>query len=197
MTLGSGSGMALYMLRGLGYEDVKGLDFSPECVRCAQMVNLPVCQADAIQWLRDSTERFDVILAIDLLEHLTDDGVMSVLTEAHKHLAANGVFIAQTVNGESPMFGQIRYGDFTRRNAFTRQSLSALLTQAGFTEPYFRPVDPYPHGSMSASRGRVETPREWTEDVECHRNRPRRQWYLHARSDLRCTQVVEPDCLQQ
>jgi 2-polyprenyl-3-methyl-5-hydroxy-6-metoxy-1,4-benzoquinol methylase len=150
--LGSGGGQALYMLRELGCEDIKGVDVSAECVHCAQMMNLPVYQADAIEWLSNSSERFDLILAVDLLEHLTNNAVMSLLREAQKHLTDDGVFIGQTVNGESPMFGQIRYGDFTHTNAFTQKSLSALLKQAGFTETRFRPVEPYPHGLISAAR---------------------------------------------
>jgi 2-polyprenyl-3-methyl-5-hydroxy-6-metoxy-1,4-benzoquinol methylase len=152
LDLGSGCGQALYMLRRYGYQSIKGLDLSAECVSRAQSMCLPVYHADAISWLGSSSEQFDVILAIDLLEHLGHDAVTSLLREVYRHLSSGGVFIAQTVNGESPMFGQIRYGDFTHRSTFTKKSLSALLRHAGFSETEFRPVAPYPHGPMSAGR---------------------------------------------
>lgn len=152
LDLGSGCGQVLYMLRRFGYTDIRGIDFSRECVTQAQAMNLPVEYADVTIWLDSSPLRFDVIFAVDLLEHIEKSSVVSLLRQIIEHLADGGVFIAQTVNGESPMFGQIRYGDFTHENTFTQQSLSALLRHVGFDEIQFKPVGPYPGGFVSFLR---------------------------------------------
>jgi SAM-dependent methyltransferase len=73
LDIGCGTGLNLEYLRQQHYTDVVGLDFSAEAMRFCQSRHLPsLIQGDGtLPPLR--SQSFDVIMALDLIEHLEDD----------------------------------------------------------------------------------------------------------------------------
>lgn len=132
LDIGCGYGKNLHALAALGYTDVRGIDVSEEQVAYARdvlgMVNVE--QADAFAWLANSTEQFDCILLIDVLEHLTLDGLGVLSGLLHERLARGGRLIVQVPNDIAPL-NPIRCGDLTHLRAYTAQSLRQFFANAG------------------------------------------------------------------
>ena len=64
-----------------------------------------------------STERYDAVVAMDVLEHLDAGQIDTLLKEIAQRLEPGGCFIARFPNGDSP-FGRINQnGDITHINA--------------------------------------------------------------------------------
>jgi 2-polyprenyl-3-methyl-5-hydroxy-6-metoxy-1,4-benzoquinol methylase len=153
LDLGCGPGWLLHLLRTEGYDDVAGVDASPEQVRVAtRLGGGNVVQEDALRYLRRHPERFDVIFAIDFVEHLTKDELLDTLEAAAAALRPGGRFIALTPNADGLFSGRLRYCDLTHELAFTRTSISQALRVAGFARVAVYPVEPSAHGVKSAVR---------------------------------------------
>lgn len=91
LDMGCGTGFNVEYLRDNGYSRVVGLDFSTEALILCQSRNLPylVCGDGTRSPLRD--ESFDVIMALDLIEHLDDD--VQTLRECARLLRPNGSLV--------------------------------------------------------------------------------------------------------
>ena len=63
-----------------------------------------------------------------------------------------GVVIVQVPNAESPLFGPIRYGDFTHDIAVTQSSLAQLFNLTGFGDLRVYPTEPAVRGLPSLGR---------------------------------------------
>jgi len=150
--LGCGSGEVLYFLKGRGYTRVAGVDVSPEQVQAARQVVPEVVEADLFDFLDRHREKFGLIFALDLLEHLRKDDVLRFLDASHRALGGGGRLILQTPNADSPMASGLRYGDFTHEVCFTPSSLGWLLNLVGFTGVESREGGPRPLGILSLGR---------------------------------------------
>lgn len=150
---GCGDGGFLYFLKNLGYKNSTGIDISHEQVEVAKRLGIEGVEcADITSFLEAREDSYDLIFARDLLEHLTKDEIPEALKTIYKACKADGLFVIQVPNGESPFSGRIRYGDFTHELAFTKDSLSQALRLVGFTEFAFYSTGPVPHGLKSAVR---------------------------------------------
>ncbi|HXV99047.1 MAG TPA: class I SAM-dependent methyltransferase [Anaerolineae bacterium] len=94
LDIGCGTGFNIQYLHTYGYEQVTGLDFSAEAMGFCRSRHLAglVCSDGA----RPSfcTESFDVVMALDLIEHLEDD--VQGLYELIRLLRPNGSLIIFT-----------------------------------------------------------------------------------------------------
>ena len=148
-----GSGQMLFTLKLAGYKNLSGVDISAEQVEVARGICPQVEQSDAISYLRNNPEAFDLITGLDIVEHFHKDELFSFLDALYAALRPGGRLILQTPNAETPWGLALRYGDFTHELAFTPKSLSCVLRIAGFTECESRECPPYVHDLKSAVRG--------------------------------------------
>jgi len=152
--LGCGSGFLLKQAADSGYTDLLGIDLSIEQVQLAQQLNIPyVKHANVIEELQKTQPNsIDFIVSIDLVEHL-DLGTCQTLSElVHTVLKPNGQWLIQTVNGVSPFYGRIRYGDITHLFTYTPRSISQCLRLAGFRHFQFYESAPIVHSIKSIVR---------------------------------------------
>lgn len=154
LELGCGDGSLLRCLVAHGYFNLIGVDHSAEQVARAHAAGtMRVKQADVFEALADlAPSSKDVVIAIDLLEHVEKADVMKLLDGVHRVLAPGGRLIVHTVNAESPFFGRVRYGDFTHVNAFTALSIKQICLAAGFAHIDCYEDSPAVHGIKSAIR---------------------------------------------
>lgn len=156
LDLGCGYGSMLYTLRRHGYSNVAGVDISPEQVQLASRLGIEgVVQADLLAHLRTRPAAYDVILAIDVLEHFSKSELIDVVDAVAAALRPGGRFIVHTVNAESPFFGRLRYGDLTHELALTSRSIGQLLRLGGFEAVAVYEIAPAVHGVSSAARRAV------------------------------------------
>jgi len=135
LDIGCGMGFALLMLVDLEYENLSGIDSDKQQVRSCRDKNLAVDQvADAANYLQQRPEEFDLILALDMIEHIPVTQQLPFIRAVQKSLKSGGRLIATVPNASSTLVGRWRYNDWTHTSSFTEHSLDFLLHNGGLTE---------------------------------------------------------------
>jgi 2-polyprenyl-3-methyl-5-hydroxy-6-metoxy-1,4-benzoquinol methylase len=136
--LACGHGSLLYWLKNQGFACLTGVDSSEEQIALAIQVGVPVHNEDVNGWLqRKRVDSFDVLLAIDLIEHLSKDEFMQFLKTTHHALAAAGRLILRYPNGDSPLVGLNLFNDITHVWTYTSNCLQTLAAMHGFAQALF------------------------------------------------------------
>lgn len=127
---GVGYGSHLFGLSGADH--VTGVDISAEAIAYATdrylLPNLRFIQADAEQF--DATDRYDVIVSFETIEHLRHPG--EFLRRLHPRLRSGGHLFLSVPLGET------RFLDPYHRHAFDLDQVVSLLTATGFVVELFR-----------------------------------------------------------
>jgi len=152
--LGCGDGLLLHFLLEAGYRHVSGVDASSEQIARAHALGLFEAEHGAIDtFLADAGDQsLDVVLLIDVLEHLTRDELFAVLDHVARVLRPGGVCIAHVPNAEGLYGMRVRYGDLTHEQAFTARSMSQAFAAVGFKSIAAFEDRPVVHGVRSLVR---------------------------------------------
>jgi len=141
--LGCGRGLFLNFLKKNGYLNAFGVDISEEQIEIARKNDLNVKLGGVIDYLKSSEEKFDVIFAIDLIEHFPKDELILLVEGVYKALNKGGTFIFHTPNGLGFNANRMIYGDLTHLTIFTPDSALQLLKLVGFDAIKFYETEPY------------------------------------------------------
>ena len=154
LDVGCGAGLLLYFLREAGYTRLWGIDTSPEQVQDARNSGFEqVERANALEFLGNTADRsFEVIVAFDIIEHLTGPELLRLADEIHRVLSDGGLWLIHAPNAEGFFGNRIRYADLTHEQAFTRESIHQLSRAAGFSETKCFEDSPVAHGLKSMLR---------------------------------------------
>lgn len=151
LDLGCGYGEFLYFLQQQGYTRTSGVDLDPQQIETASRLGVRNLDcADASDYLVEGGT-FDLISALDVLEHIRRDRVLDFLVRVRRALVPGGRFICQVPNlsaFHTPLF----FMDFSHETAFTAPSLKQVLELAGFAKVRIYPMGPVAHGLRSATR---------------------------------------------
>lgn len=147
-----GAGQFLYFLNKKGYVNVAGVDVSPEQVEISRNVCSNVVLTDALAYLTEHKNAFDLITGFDVIEHFHKSELFPILDAMHAALKPGGRLILQTPNAESPWGMKVRYGDLTHELAFEPSVLRRTLAAAGFFSYEARECGPFVHGFKSFIR---------------------------------------------
>jgi cyclopropane fatty-acyl-phospholipid synthase-like methyltransferase len=152
--LACGPGAMLYFLGQAGYRNIAGVDVSEEQIAVAARLGISSATCGALEdfLAAQDASSVDVVLAIDILEHLTRPQVMEVLAAVRRVLKPGGRCIAHVPNGEGLFGMRIRYGDFTHELAFNPTSARQVFRVAGFREVRCFEDKPQVHGATSLAR---------------------------------------------
>jgi 2-polyprenyl-3-methyl-5-hydroxy-6-metoxy-1,4-benzoquinol methylase len=133
-----GPGIMLRWLKRNGYTNVTGSDLSESYLTFARSVGFPLRHVDSLADLRDvPAATFDVVLAIDFIEHLPREALLEFIRYSAQALKPNGVLIIRGPNGDSPFVGRNLFNDITHCWAYTSIAFRALTQIAGFRECVF------------------------------------------------------------
>lgn len=133
--LGCGSGSLIAALKEAGYHQVSGMDLSEEQVKMAHGMGVSeVMLGDAMQYLRDTPEGFDVITGMDIIEHFTKDELVELLQLIQRKLKAGGMAIFRTPNMDAPIASAFALGDFTHENYLNASSAEQVMLSCGFQD---------------------------------------------------------------
>ncbi len=153
LDLGCGLGGLLYLSQRLGCGPLTGVNLCLEEISIAQKyVSASFHHEDVICYLQHSTECFDWIGCLNLLEHLSKDQVVELLRLCREHLRPGGVMVAMVPNAISPYSGITRYWDFTHQLAFTPNNFRQLAILCDFYKVEFKECGPIPHSMISTMR---------------------------------------------
>jgi SAM-dependent methyltransferase len=152
LDLGCGYGEFLYFLQSEGFTETQGIDLNPQQVEVARSLgvrNVQCCEGKEL--LRNSARQFDLISAIDVLEHVPKIQVLEFLDLVHAALRPGGRFLCQVPN-LAAFYRPVFYMDFSHETPFTAPSLNQVLRLANFENVRVLPMGPVSHGIKSAVR---------------------------------------------
>ena len=148
-----GHGLLLQCANALGYTQLHGCDVSAEQVSLAHRMGMEqvVCQ-DLAGFLSERQAAFDIVFAMDVLEHLTKAELLDCLDMIGRALVPGGQVVIHVPNAEGLFGMRVRYGDLTHETAFTEFSMAQLLRATGFENIRCEEERPHVHGLKSAVR---------------------------------------------
>jgi len=162
LDVGCGNGSIIWWLQKEGYYNSFGIDVSKEQIEVGKSLGVKnIMLADLKEFLRASTNSYDLIVARDVIEHFEKESIIEILALCNLALKNNSRIILQAPNAESPFFGRIRYGDFTHEVAFSSSSMHQLLKMIGFQKVSCFPSGPIVSGVKSFMRVLVWKVIEW------------------------------------
>jgi len=107
LEVGCGAGLMMQYLKQAGFANVSGIDISGDQVAEAVARGFDAMDADALEYLPQHPGEFEVIVAMDVIEHFTKDELFKLLSAARAALKPGGLFIVQTPNGEGLLPGYV------------------------------------------------------------------------------------------
>jgi SAM-dependent methyltransferase len=152
LDLGCGAGSLMLTFRAAGYQNVCGVDVSPESSALARSKGLNVVESDIREFLYQGQDRFDLICAFDIIEHFRKDELLNLLDLIWRRLVPGGVLLLQTPNAVSPWASHYRYHDLTHELILDPECATSVLRLTGYKEVEVREVVPFVHGLRSAVR---------------------------------------------
>jgi SAM-dependent methyltransferase len=136
LDVGCGTGLALLAAKKLGVADVCGVDIDPLQSQTAQSRGLDVvCAEDTVDFLDKNRSQFDIILCMDVIEHIECSLQLPFTQAIYRKIKPGGDFLCTVPNANSSLASRWRYNDWTHRSSFTEHSLEFLLQMAGFQKP--------------------------------------------------------------
>lgn len=138
LDLGCGIGGILNFLKQRGCKNILGVDNSVEQVEiCRKFVTDKVVKADLFDFLSSNSKKYDIIIMLDILEHIHKNRVVELLQLVYKTLNINGKLIIRTPNMGCIIATYLRHLDFTHETGFTSESLHQVLSEAEFADIKF------------------------------------------------------------
>ncbi|MFX1453491.1 MAG: class I SAM-dependent methyltransferase [Promethearchaeota archaeon] len=144
LDIGCGIGQFLYALTIKGYHNFIGIDVSsqmisfiknlrkPELNHVFEILSKRVLKADAFEFLERNEDKFDLIVANDIIEHIEKRRILDFFKLVRDNLKENGIFITKTVNMTNLVSNMLLFDDFTHEYGFTNLSLTQVYLLAGF-----------------------------------------------------------------
>ncbi|MBD2254576.1 class I SAM-dependent methyltransferase [Nostoc parmelioides] len=133
LEVGCGMGFAMLALQDLGYINHEGIDIDYGQVQSCLQKGLNVTQVkDSTAYLNSHKNQYDLIIALDVIEHIPQEGQLDFVKGMCKALKPDGQIICTVPNANSGLASRWRYIDWTHYLSFTEHSLDFLLYNAGF-----------------------------------------------------------------
>lgn len=144
LELGAGYGFFLYFLKENGFNNIFGIDISSEPIEIAKKNGINnIIYADIQDFLSSKEKAYDLIVAIDVLEHFKKEEVFNLLQKIYSSLREEGILLLQVPNGDYPFGGGYQHGDFTHETTFTPKNMRQILQVIGFKNILFKQCDNY------------------------------------------------------
>lgn len=133
LDIGCGMGFTMLALQDLGYYNIEGIEIDKEQCRSCWNKNLKVTHVDdSTDYLKKRPENYDLILCLDLIEHIPLIEQIDFLSMVFFSLKPKGKIICTVPNANSVLACRWRYNDWTHHISFTEYSLDFLLYSCGF-----------------------------------------------------------------
>ena len=139
-----GPGYFVHTLVNAGYTDVTGMDCDPEKVRYGQAKGLNCRAEQAVAYLAETDDSYDMIICEQELNHLTKDEIVMFLDMCYQRLHEGGTLVVHGLNGANPITGaEALAQNFDHFNTFTEYSLRQVLGYCGFGSVQVIPLNLY------------------------------------------------------
>ena len=142
--IGCGSGRILKYLKLSGFQNLYGIDISEEQIRLTREKGFTADVFNVFDFLETSKKKFDIIFALDIIEHFHKYELIKLFSGFFNLLNKNGFLIIHTPNGEGVFSQHAIYGDLTHLTIFNPNSLNQILQITGFKKNKFFETGPVP-----------------------------------------------------
>jgi O-antigen chain-terminating methyltransferase len=134
LDVGCGRGEWLELLHSLGYK-AKGIDVNQVMLEQCRDRGLEVTESDVVQYLQSSPDNsLGVVTGFHIIEHLSFNDLMKLLSETSRVLKQGGMAIFETPNSHNLLVGGNNfYIDPTHRNPLPSELTKFLLEHIGFS----------------------------------------------------------------
>ena len=143
LDVGCGMGFALLGLKQLGFSNIQGVERDHSQYDACKRRGLDVSLiTDTEAYLLANPQAYDVILLLDVLEHIHPDSQIPLLKRIYASLKNTGRLLVQAPNANSIIGMRWLYNDHTHYCSFTEHSLKYVLQNSGFerVEYDIRPI---------------------------------------------------------
>ena len=128
LEIGFGNGKFLQYAKQSGW-NVEGTELNPGLIELAKSKGFKVhAVADLSQFASD---HYDLIVAFDLLEHLSHEQIENLFLDVKRILKKGGVFLARYPNGDSPFGLMNQHGDVTHITTIGYQKALYFVQKTG------------------------------------------------------------------
>jgi cyclopropane fatty-acyl-phospholipid synthase-like methyltransferase len=135
LEIGCGMGFAIGAMGLAGFKSIRGVDIDTSQVAACKRRGLDVEQiSDLESFLSTQEGQFDLIVMLDVLEHIAVSSQINVLRAIHAALRPGGRLIMQVPNATSLLAMRWMYQDFTHASTFTERSIRFALNNANFSK---------------------------------------------------------------
>lgn len=131
LDLGCGYGNFLYYLRKKGFGLASGVDLDPNQVALANSLGLTAVVGGVDEHLAASPP-LGLIVALDLIEHLSKNNAIRLLELAHQKLQPGGLLIIQCPCADGFTGAHDTFNDLTHQWSASSNMLKQLLMAIGF-----------------------------------------------------------------
>lgn len=135
LDIGCGMGFALTALSEHGFSNLQGIDTDKTQVMSSQSKGLDVKLVDdSFDFLTEHPEKYEVVLMLDVLEHVPVEQQIALMGAVYHSLKPGGRVILQVPNASSILASRWLCNDFTHYASFTEHSIKFVLKNAGFVD---------------------------------------------------------------
>ncbi|MCC6739660.1 MAG: class I SAM-dependent methyltransferase [Planctomycetia bacterium] len=133
LEVGFGNGGFASWARGEGAE-VFGTELLPELQELGGKAGLRVIDAAAPLAGQVGAGTMDLVVALDVFEHLGIDRLQALLPDLRDCLRPDGCLLGRVPSGDSPFSNAIQHGDLTHRSVLGSSAIHQLAVAAGFVD---------------------------------------------------------------
>lgn len=143
LEIGFGVGVFLSYLKNKGYRNFYGIEIGEEQYDFTRLNITKKVELvkDTIKWLKKHKEEYDCIILLDVLEHITKDSTLEILSSINASLKDSGLLIVKVPNASNPLNLELLFIDFTHTTLFTEKSIKQLLFSSGFDSVQVKPFN--------------------------------------------------------
>lgn len=152
LEVGCGQGPFLFWTQQRGFTSARGFDLCREQVEVARSIGLAAEVACAEDYLEGCDRDFDLIVAMDVIEHFTRDEALHFLDQSYSCLRPGGHLFLTTPNGSALRPGPVVHGDLTHETVFSPRTIRLALQLSGYVDVEIREILPPPTSFRSRSR---------------------------------------------
>lgn len=136
LEIGCSTGGMLQALYKDGFRNLTGIDMCESNIQIARKRNRSIQYiiGDGIEFLKNSSEKYDIIYCRAVLEHMDKEDVMEAIWEMKRHCSDRGGVLIDVPNMDWIWATHERYMDFTHECGFTEESLIEIL------KPHFKSI---------------------------------------------------------
>jgi len=135
LDIACGYGNFLAFLRRCNVKEYLGIDSAEAAATVGrkEFGNDHVLTTDAFDFLRNNRSSYELISALDFIEHLRKDEMFEFVALTHQSLRTGGYLLLRTPNANAPFGMAARYNDITHETCFTTGAIVDVLTGNGMT----------------------------------------------------------------